>query len=79
LTGLPSAIQKSLDSVRVIGNDAVHPGKIDLRDDVKTAKALFKLVNIIAEKMITEVREIEEIYESLPDEKRKQIKERDNE
>jgi len=75
--GLPSAVQKSLDVVRVIGNDAVHPGQIDLRDDVETAKALFKLVNLIAEKMITEPKEVEEIYESLPEDKKQQIEERD--
>lgn len=75
--GLPSAVQKSLDVVRVIGNDSVHPGQIDLRDDIETAKALFRLVNLIAEKMITEPKEVEEIYNSLPEDKRKQIEERD--
>lgn len=75
--GLPSAVQKSLDVVRVLGNDAVHPGQIDLRDDIETAKALFKLVNLIAEKMITEPKEVEEIYASLPENKRLQIEERD--
>ncbi len=75
--GLPSAVQKSLDIVRVIGNDAVHPGQIDLRDDMETAKALFKLVNLIAEKMITEPKEVEEIYESLPGDKKQQIQKRD--
>ena len=76
--GLPSAVQKSLDVVRVIGNDAVHPGQIDLKDDIETAKALFKLVNLIAEKMITEPKEVEEIFESLPEDKKQQIKERDD-
>ena len=75
--GLPSAVQKSLDVVRVIGNDAVHPGQIDLRDNAETAKALFKLVNLIAEKMITEPKEVEAIYDSLPDDKKQQIEERD--
>ncbi|PIR85225.1 hypothetical protein COU15_02390 [Candidatus Kaiserbacteria bacterium CG10_big_fil_rev_8_21_14_0_10_45_20] len=75
--GLPSAVQKSLDVVRVIGNDSVHPGQIDIRDDIETAKALFKLVNLIAEKMITEPKEVEAIYDSLPDEKKQQIEERD--
>lgn len=76
--GLPSAVQKSLDVVRVIGNDSVHPGQIDLKDDIETAKALFKLVNLIAEKMITEPREVEEIYNSLPETKRQEIEKRDN-
>jgi len=75
--GLPKGVQKSLDIVRVIGNDSVHPGQIDLRDDMETAKVLFKLVNLIAEKMITEPKEVEEIYNILPEEKRQQIEERD--
>lgn len=76
--GLPAAVQKSLDIVRVIGNDAVHPGQIDISDNIETAKALFKLVNLIAEKMITEPKEVEEIYNSLPESKRQEIEKRDN-
>jgi len=75
--GLPGGVQKSLDIVRVIGNESVHPGQIDLRDNMETAKALFKLVNFISEKMITEQKEVEEIYNILPEEKRQQIEQRD--
>jgi len=52
--GLNPTIQKSLDLVRVIGNEAVHPGTIDLNDEPETAIALFSLVNIITEAMITQ-------------------------
>jgi hypothetical protein len=76
--GLPPAVQKSLDIVRVIGNDAVHPGQIDISDDIETAKILFKIVNLIAEKIITEKKEIEEIYNSLPKAKRQEIEKRDS-
>jgi hypothetical protein len=38
-------VQQSLDIVRVIGNDAVHPGQIDLTDDIETATKLFVLIN----------------------------------
>jgi len=75
--GLPVKIQQSLDAMRVIGNEAVHPGQIDLRDDQATAEQLFKLVNFIAEKMITEPKDIEEIYNKIPDNKKQQINERD--
>lgn len=51
--GLSPIIQKSLDVVRVVGNEAVHPGIIDLRDDRDTASKLFRLVNLIAEQMIS--------------------------
>lgn len=46
--GLPPKVQEALDSVRVIGNDAVHPGMINLRDDRETVNKLFRLVNFIA-------------------------------
>lgn len=75
--GLPAKVQQSLDSLRVIGNEAVHPGQLDLKDDIKIASSLFKLVNFIAEKTITEPKEIGEIYDNIPDSKKKQIKKRD--
>lgn len=75
--GLNPTIQKSLDLVRVIGNEAVHPGTIDLIDEPETAITLFKLVNIITEAMITQPKMIESLYEGLPAEKRKQIEHRD--
>lgn len=75
--GLPIKVQQSLDSLRVIGNEAVHPGQLDLKDDLETAASLFKLVNFIAEKMISEPKEIEEIYNKIPESKKEQINKRD--
>ena len=75
--GLNPAIQKSLDVVRVIGNEAVHPGTIDLKDNPEIAVALCNLVNVIAEAMITQPKMIESLYLSLPNEKKKQIEQRD--
>lgn len=63
--GLNPKIQKALDVVRVVGNNAVHPGELDLKDDKDTAVQLFKLINLIAEKMITEPKEIDGVYETL--------------
>lgn len=76
-SGLPQKVQQALDSVRVIGNDAVHPGTIDLRDDIETVHKLFRLVNFIADKTITEPREVEEIYNGLPTDKLAGIEKRD--
>ena len=65
--GLSQQIQQALDTVRVIGNNAVHPGQIDLRDDRATALSLFTFVNLIADKMVSEPKRIAEAYDSLPD------------
>jgi hypothetical protein len=75
--GLLPRIQKALDVVRVIGNEAVHPGVIDLRDDRDTANRLFGLVNAIADQMISNPRTVEELYAKLPEGKRRGIEERD--
>lgn len=75
--GLDSKIQKALDAVRVIGNEAVHPGTIDLRDNKKTATILFKLVNQIVEQLITNDREINEIFDMLPENAKESIRKRD--
>lgn len=76
-SGLPAKVQQALDAVRVIGNDAVHPGTIDLRDDTETVNKLFRLVNFIAHKTITEPREVDEIYNGLPADKLAGIAARD--
>jgi len=63
---ISSKIQQALDSVRIIGNEAVHPGTMDLKDDEATAISLFKLICYIVEKAITEPKEIDAIYAGLP-------------
>lgn len=75
--GLPEKIQKALDAVRVIGNNAVHPGEIDLKDDVETAGTLFELLNIIVEVMITQPKKVDQIYDKIPQGAKKAIEERD--
>ena len=74
--GLSVQIQKALDVVRVIGNESVHPGTIDLRDDLETVTTLFKLVNLIVERLISEPRHIDDVFKSLPPSKLKGIEDR---
>lgn len=74
---LDPLVQKSLDIVRVIGNEAVHPGVLDLRDDRDTALRLFELINSIADQMISHPKNVTDLYEKLPENKRKRIEERD--
>ena len=76
--GIDDQVQKALDFVRVIGNNAVHPGRMDLRDDRCTAETLFMLLNLIAERTLTKDRKIDEVYEKLPEGARKAIEERDS-
>jgi len=75
--GLNPAIQKSLDIVRVIGNNAVHPGVMNIKDNREIALRLLSLVNIIAEQTLTLPRKISELYESLPESDLQNIAKRD--
>lgn len=76
--GLPVKVQKALDTVRVVGNNAVHPGQLDLKDDTETASSLFSLVNIICDVMITQPKEVDKLYDELvPPEQKVAIEERD--
>lgn len=77
--GLRADIQKALDIVRVIGNNAVHPGLIDIKDDPSIALKLFKITNIIVEDMITKPKEVNELFETLPDGAKDAIAKRDEE
>ena len=76
--GLDSRVQQALDAVRVIGNNAVHPGQIDLRDDRATAETLFKLLNLIVDKTISEPKHVAEVYAALPEGAVKAIEKRDS-
>lgn len=75
--GLDKRIQQALDVVRVIGNNAVHPGQIDLRDDKATAETLLSLLNLIVDRLISEPKHIEELYSKLPASALKGIEDRD--
>jgi hypothetical protein len=72
--GLPLQVQQSLDIVRVVGDEQVHPGPLDVRDDPETATRLFELVNYIVEDRISRPKQIAELYAKLPEEKRKGIR-----
>lgn len=76
--GLSPKLQKALDVLRVAGNNAVHPGQISFDDDRGIALSMFKLLNLIAEEMITRPKEIEDLYSDvIPEETKKHIEKRD--
>lgn len=76
--GLNPMIQKALDAVRVTGNNAVHPGTIDLNDNREIAIKVFGLINVIADVMITQPKMIDQFYdETLSDQEKVAIEKRD--
>lgn len=74
--GLSVTVQRALDAVRVVGNNAVHPGKIEMTDNRDAAETLFRLVNLIAEKMISEQKHVDDFYSGLPEGIRLEIERR---
>lgn len=77
--GLSPLIQRAMDTVRITGNEAVHPGEIKLDDDRELALALFDFVNLIAADRITTPKRVQEMYGRLPESKRAQVQSRDAE
>lgn len=75
--GLPVQIQQALDVVRVVGNNAVHPGEISVEDDLTLVLNIFQLINMIVDNRITQPKKISELYSSLPSGALNGIKKRD--
>ncbi|MDE0013947.1 MAG: DUF4145 domain-containing protein [Candidatus Poribacteria bacterium] len=75
--GLNPQVQQSLDIVRVTGNNAVHPGEIDF-GDTTDVQALFGLINVIADVLITQPKQIQALYDGLPEGPKKAIEKRDS-
>lgn len=75
--GLPVQIQQAFDYCRVIGNNAVHPGEINLNDTPEMGQHLFNMLNFIVEDRITRPKHIASLYLQLPEEARNAIEKRD--
>lgn len=71
--GLPETLQKAFDIVRVVGNEAVHPGTINLNDDRAIVNSLFTLINTIVDYLIDKPKAIDALYEKLPQDKKDAI------
>lgn len=73
-------LQEAMDTLRVVGNDAVHPGLIDLegRDNRDVSLALFKILNFIVAETLESDETINELYSLIPEGPMKGIKDREN-
>lgn len=76
--GLNEEIQKAMDSVRLIGNDHSHSGEIFMNDSREAVSSMFDLINTVVIREITEPKNIDEIWDKVPDNKKKGVKDRDN-
>jgi len=75
--GLSILVQQALDYCRVIGNNSVHPGEINVNDTPEIAASLFGMINFIVEDRITRPKQIESLYNQLPEGAREAIHIRD--
>jgi len=64
--GLPVQVQQALDAIRVIGNNAVHPGELNVDDKPEMVWPLFGLLNMIVENCIAQPEAIKQMYAGLP-------------
>jgi len=75
--GLPDQVQQALDFCRVVGNNAVHPGEIEINDTPEIAHNLFNMMNFIIEDRISRPKHIQSLYAQLPEGARKAVEKRD--
>lgn len=68
---------KSADIIRIVGNNAVHPGTISDDDFDDVSLKLFKLINMIVQQGITEPREVDDTFSTMPESARKAAEDRD--
>ena len=75
--GLPVLVQQALDFCRVVGNNAVHPGELEITDTPEIAHNLFEMVNFIVEDRIARPKQIQALYAKLPPGALRAIEKRD--
>lgn len=76
--GLPVKIQQALDVVRVVGNNAVHPGEMSVEDQPETVHAMFGLINLIVDNQISQPKQVATLFLELPDGARSAVEKRDS-
>jgi hypothetical protein len=74
---LPPLVVKVADTVRITGNNAVHPGEMSDEDFDYVASKMFELINFIVKKGISEPKELEALYKLTPENPRKDAEAKD--
>ncbi|WP_157313991.1 DUF4145 domain-containing protein [Chitinibacter sp. GC72] len=74
---LPPMIIKVADTLRITGNNAVHPGEMSDEDFDQVAEKMFDLLNFIVKKGISEPKELQALYEKTPERLRKAAEDKD--
>ncbi|ENM5875881.1 DUF4145 domain-containing protein [Vibrio mimicus] len=74
---VPPLVVKVADTVRITGNNAVHPGEMSDDDFDHVASKMFELINFIVKKAITEPKELESLYQLTPEKPRNSAEKRD--
>ena len=67
------SLKKSFHILRIVGNEAVHPGTINIDDNEDIARSLFGILNYIVDETITRKNKIDKIFDDLPKNKTKDI------
>jgi hypothetical protein len=68
---------RAADTLRITGNNALHPGEMDEADIGKSCKGLFDLVNLIVHAGITQPKAWDAMYEALPEGARQAAEKKD--
>jgi hypothetical protein len=74
---LPPLVVNVADTVRITGNNAVHPGEMSDKDFDYVASKMFDLLNFIVRKGISEPKELKALYEMTPENPRKDAEAKD--
>ncbi|MCY1379459.1 hypothetical protein D9M69_671820 [compost metagenome] len=64
--GLDPQVKDALDICRVVGNNAVHPGAINVGDDPELVAQLFVLINFIVAQTIERKNTLSALMAKLP-------------
>ena len=70
-------IKQALHTIRIVGNESVHPGTFNIEDNEDIALLLFEILNDITYDTITKKKKRTEMFKRLPKNKTKNINDSD--